>query len=61
MGALGMTKKGTNKHINSISVTSSLYEIQKKLHFAEPVISLEAYDQYNWKISSRRDSRNINT
>ena len=42
MRALGMIKKGTNKYIDKISYSPSLYEIQKKkkLHFTELLISL---------------------
>ena len=29
VGALGMIKKGTDKHINNIPVSPNLYEIQK--------------------------------
>ena len=39
VGALGMIKKGIDKHINKIPSSYSLYEKQKKLHFAELLIS----------------------
>ena len=34
VGALGMIKKGIDKHINKISGSPSLYEIQKTAPFA---------------------------
>ena len=39
VGALGIIKKGIDKHINKVPGNLRLYEIQKKLHFAELFIS----------------------
>ena len=48
IGALHMIKKGTNKHINQIPGSPSLYEI-KKLLFTEHLILLRKYNQCDWK------------
>ena len=53
--ALGMIKKGTNKHINKISGSSSQYEIQT---IAELLVSFGEYDQYDRKIWSKRGNEN---
>ena len=60
VGALGMIKKGSDKHINKIPGSPSQYEIQK-LHFAELLISLLDYYQYEWKNHLKEESKGINT
>ena len=55
VGALGMIKEETDKHINRISGSLSLYEKQKqKLHFAELLISLGDYYWCDWKILRKK-------
>ena len=39
VGSLGIIKKGKDKEIDKIPSSPGLYEIQKKLHFAEHLIS----------------------
>ena len=51
-----MIKKGTDKHFNKIAGCPSLREIQK-MHLAELLITLEEYNQCEWKITPRRDSK----
>ena len=58
VGALSMIKKGTDKHINKISSSSRLYEIQKKstlwnCSFQESTI--------NWVkiVTTKRGNKNI--
>ena len=43
VGALGIIKKGTDKYINKIAGSPKQYEIQKKLLFAELLVSLGEY------------------
>ena len=45
MGDLDTIKKGVDKHFKNIPEIPILYEIQKKLHFAELPLSLEEYYQ----------------
>ena len=60
MGDQGRIKKGKAKHINKNSVSPSQYEIpKKKMHFAELLISLREYNQYDWKISPKEVEENI--
>ena len=54
VGALGMINKETNKHINKIPGNARLYEIQKILHFAELLISLEEYSYCDWKNNTQK-------
>ena len=42
VGALGIIKKGTDKYINNIPCSPSLYETKKK-YFAERFISVREY------------------
>ena len=58
MGAIGMIKKGTDKHINKISDSPSL--IYQKFYFAELLISLEYY-QCDGKISPKKAAKSIDT
>ena len=55
-----MFKKGTDKHVNKIPDSPSQYEIQKKMPFLELFVLIEDY-QCNWKIATKRASKNINT
>ena len=61
IGTLSMDKKGRDKHIKKISVSSSLYEIQKKkLHIVELLISLREYYQWDKKYHSLGSKQKIN-
>ena len=48
MKALGIVKKGRDRHILKISSSPSLYEIQK-IRFAQLLISFGVYFQCVWK------------
>ena len=49
VGAKDMIKKGTDKHINEILGSSSLYEMQKNFTLPKLVISLGENYQFEWK------------
>ena len=59
MGALGIIKKGTDKHYKNITKRSSLYEILKKKYTLRNCSSLKSY-QYDWKILPHKDRKIIN-
>ena len=55
--ALGIIKKGTDKHTNTIPDNPSWYEIQKKQHFAELLFSFGEYYQFDKKTLLKRGTK----
>ena len=49
VGARGMIKKGTNEHFGKIPGRPSQQKIQKKVYFAELLITSEEYYQFDKK------------
>ena len=57
--ALGMIKKGTDKHINRISGSPSRYEIPKE-YFPQRLISLRVYYQRDFrKLTPKRECKKL--
>ena len=61
VGALGMIKKGTDKHINNIPVSPSLYEIQKIALFRTAYLLRRVLSMWQKNITQKRQQKNINS